>query len=99
MFELTMSHLENVFNQAVKVPNQNYVAVKIQMEGFAEAEIIINPIRNVKEKLEYYKKTYDENLNHKFADGIKIVAVTFGETMKEIEDDFYYYEYGVMFYE
>lgn len=89
MFKLTMKNLENCFERAKK-NYARFVAVRIEMEGFPEAEVIINPIANADSKLEYYKKTYDDNLNHKYATGIKIVGCTFGDDFKEIEEDIDY---------
>jgi len=86
MFEIKMDNLERSFNLAKKY-NAKFVAVKIEMEGFSEAEIIVNPILNADSKLEYYKKTYDYDLNHKYAKGIRIVGCTFGSDMAEIEED------------
>lgn len=56
--------------------------------GFAP-EYIINANENFKDKLAYYDKTYDNNLNHRFAKGMRICGCTYGETFKEIEDDLY----------
>ncbi|MBL4951102.1 hypothetical protein JK635_02455 [Neobacillus sp. YIM B02564] len=89
MEELTIKNLEACFKNA-KVLKQNFVAVRIEMEGFPKAEIIVNPIENADSKLAYYQKTYNENLNHKYAKGIKIVGFTFGEDMKEIQEDLAY---------
>ncbi|MGG3234618.1 hypothetical protein ABEP17_14240 [Priestia flexa] len=89
MFEIKMGNLERSFKLA-KEYNAKFVAVRIEMEGFPEAEVIINPIVNADAKLEYYKKTYDDNLNHKYAKGIKIVGCTFGNDWNEIEEDLYY---------
>lgn len=86
MFEITMKNLGICFERAKK-NNAKFVAVRIEMEGFLEAEIIVNPIVNADSKLEYYKKTYDENLNHKHAKGIRIIGCTFGNDMREIERD------------
>jgi len=89
MFEIKMENLERSFQLAKKY-NTKFVAVRIEMEGFPEAEIIVNPIVNADSKLEYYKKTYDENLNHKQAKGIRIIGCTFGNDMGEIEEDLFY---------
>lgn len=89
MFEITMKNLEISFEREKKY-NAEFVAVKIEMEGFPEVEFIINPIVNADSKLAYYKNTYDENLNHKHAKGIKIVGCTFGNDWNEIEEDLYY---------
>lgn len=86
MFSLDMKHLENCFNKAKEV-GANYIGVKIRMDGFSEDEVIINPIKNVDDKLEYYKKVYDNDLNHKFSDGISIVGFTYGKSMMDIEFD------------
>lgn len=84
---LTMDGLKEAFSNAKNVES-NFVAVKIQMDGFPEPEIIVNPNENIDSKLEYYKKTYDENCNHKFAPGIKIVEVAFGCDWETIFDYF-----------
>jgi hypothetical protein len=62
-----------------------YVAIRVSMDGFPEDEIIINTHANIDTKLEYYKKTYDDELNHKFAKGIRIVDCTSGNSLDEIE--------------
>jgi MoaA/NifB/PqqE/SkfB family radical SAM enzyme len=83
-----MNHLEECFKMAIE-SGERFVAVAIQMEGFNDVEFIINPIENAEAKLEYYKKTYDNELNHKFSNGIKIVGATFGNTFEEIAFNFY----------
>lgn len=87
-FEITMENLENCFYFA-KENNAKYVAVLVEMQGFEESEIIINKIANVDTKLEYYKKVYDEKLNHKFSEGIKIIGCTYGNNLEDIESDFF----------
>jgi hypothetical protein len=84
---LKMSNLENCFKRAKEL-NEKYAAVRIQMVGFPKDEIIINGFENIDTKLEYYQKTYDEELNHRFAKGIKIVGFTFGSSFEQIEEDF-----------
>jgi hypothetical protein len=83
---LTTTNLENCFNQAAAL-GVPFVAVKIQMDGFPQPEVIINKAENIESKLEYYKKTYDENLNHKFAPGIKIIGFTHGDDYGDIQED------------
>ncbi|GKU81216.1 hypothetical protein [Niallia sp. NCCP-28] len=83
---LTATNLENCFEQA-KLLGVPYVAVKIEMAGFPEPEIIINKRENIDSKLAYYKKTYDGDLTHKFAPGIKIVSFTFGDDFGDIQED------------
>ncbi|WP_368900772.1 M23 family metallopeptidase [Oceanobacillus oncorhynchi] len=83
MIPMTMEYLEHCFNRAKEL-DQSLVAVKVEMKGFPSEEIIVNPIINVDSKLEYYKSVYDEDLNHKYAEGIRIVDFSFGNSMSEI---------------
>lgn len=82
---LTMKHLENCFTEAQNL-GESFVGVKIEMDGFPQPEVIINKNENIESKLAYYKKTYDENLNHKFAPGIKIVGFTYGQDFGDIQE-------------
>lgn len=86
-----MSNLERCFNTA-KERDQKFVGVLVQMDGFSKPEVIINPIENADAKLEYYKKTYDDDLNHKFASGIKIVGFSYGLDFLDIEIELIEYE-------
>jgi hypothetical protein len=70
-----MSELEFVVKSAIK-SNQNLMLF-IEMPEFPSPEMIINPVENLEKKLEYYKNTYDDNLEHKHAKGIKIIAYSF----------------------
>lgn len=71
----TMTELEKVINKAIE--KNEALGLFIEMPGFNKPELITNPAENLKKKLEYYKNTYDENLEHKHAKGIKIIAYTF----------------------
>lgn len=57
------------------------------MEGFKEAEVIINKIDNAEDKLNYYRNVYDENLNHKYSNGIRIVGCSYGNSFADIQKD------------
>jgi hypothetical protein len=81
-----IEHLINCFEIA-KERHMPYVGVKIQMQGFEKPEIIINPLENFEEKLEYYKKAYNDDLTLKSFNGIKIVGFTYADSFSEIEDD------------
>lgn len=83
---LTMDALAQCFHDA-KNNDYGFVAIRVRMEGFPLDEIIVNPIQNVNTKLEYYKKTYDSNLKHKFAQGISIVGFCCGDDMLDIQDE------------
>lgn len=82
---LTMTDLESVFNQAIGL-GVNYIGVRIQMQGFDEPEVIINPKENFESKLEYYKKAYSEDLTLKSFNGIKIIGCEYGDSFNEIAD-------------
>lgn len=83
---LTMSQLESCFN-AAKSLNYRYVAVKIDIQGYAKPEIIINSIENYDVKLEYYKQAYDNNLILKNNNSIRIVGFAMGDTFENLEDE------------
>lgn len=83
----TRENLINVFKTA-KQKNHRYIGILIQMEGFPQPEVIINRQENFDTKLQYYLNTYDENLIHKFAKGIRIIGVTSQDWFSEIEFDF-----------
>ena len=71
----TMIELELVMNVAIE--DEIGVGLFIEMPGFEKPELITNPLENLTKKLEYYKTTYDDNLEHKHAKGIKIIGFTF----------------------
>lgn len=83
---LTMNDLEEVFTFAKQ--RQYYVAVMINIDGYDSHEVNINSYENIDRKLAYYKITYNHDLTHKFAKGIKIVDITYGENFDEIQRDF-----------
>ncbi|EJP91491.1 hypothetical protein IC3_02916 [Bacillus cereus VD142] len=66
--DLTLDGLERCFNEAVN-EGAEYVAVQIEMDGFPSDEVIINHKQNIDTKLEYYRKTYNEDLEHRYAPG------------------------------
>ena len=71
----SMKELEQVVNEAIE--KNRSLGLFIEMSGFPKPELITNPVENLEMKLEYYKKTYDEDLEHKHAKGIKIIGYTF----------------------
>lgn len=70
-----MSELEFVVKTAIQTKQP--LGLLVEMPGFESPEMIVNPIENLEKKLEYWKKVYDDNLEHKNAKGIKIIAYTF----------------------
>lgn len=68
----SMDELERVIKTAIKAETK--LSLFITIPGLPEPEIITNPVANLEKKLEYYKTTYDDNLEHKHAKGIKIIG-------------------------
>jgi hypothetical protein len=79
-----MEELEDLF--AVAKKKGWYTALVIDMEGFPMREIIINHPNNLDEKLAYYKKTYTNDLDHKFAKGIRVVGVASGTSWLALQE-------------
>lgn len=70
-----MKDLEMIIDVAIE--ENNPLSLFIEMPGFEQPELITNPVINLRKKLEYYQNTYDDNLEHKYAKGIKIIGYTF----------------------
>lgn len=83
---MNIDNLENCFKEASQ-QGRKYVGVKIQMQGFPRAEIIINENENFNDKFAYYKKAYHKDLVLKAFNGIKIVGFTYGDSFEDIEMD------------
>lgn len=75
MYIKTMKDLQRAVDSSIETNRP--LGIFIEMPGFPKPELIINPVENLKKKLEYWIKTYDENLMHKHAKGIRIVGYTF----------------------
>lgn len=72
-----------------------WMYVKVQMPNCIEPELIINPLVNFEPKLEYYLKSYDEEMNHIYSNEIKIIGFGVAESLDNIENSLYAYEDGV----
>lgn len=83
---LDINNLEKCFYEASQ-QDKKYVGVKIQMEGFPKAEIIINENANFDSKFKYYKRAYNEDLTLRSFNGIKIIGFNHGDTFEQIEKD------------
>lgn len=83
---MNIDNLEKCFYEASN-QEKKFVGVKIKIEGFPKAEIIINENANFDKKFAYYKNAYNSDLTLKTFNGIKIVGFTYGDTFKEIEED------------
>ena len=68
-----------------------YVGVKVEMLGFNKPEIIINDRDNFREKLEYYKNAYNEDLVLKSFSGVRIIDFCCGNNFNVIEEELILY--------
>lgn len=68
---ITMEDLISFFTETKEKGND--IVIKLQMPNQKEPEVIMNYNSSIDTKLEYYKKTYDENLVHKNCKDIKII--------------------------
>lgn len=70
----TMKELEQVVERAIR--GEHHLGIFIEMPDFPEPELITNPTTNLTKKLAYWKNTYNANLEHKHASGIRIIGYT-----------------------
>lgn len=84
--DLTLDKLNLCFKKAVEL-NHKYMGVIIKAGGI-ESEMIINSMINYPQKQAYYNLVYDNTLDHKHAEGIRITGVVSGSSFDELEDAF-----------
>lgn len=68
----TFKELENAFKECKELELPICVAIKLPDQK--NPELIINGIDSLDNKLDYYKKSYDENLVHKNNKEIRILS-------------------------
>lgn len=73
-----ISELEDIFNEALKEHAQT-VAVELTIPGQRDTEFIVNRYRSIRNKLNYYRRTYSEDLIHNKVPSIKIVSAGWGD--------------------
>lgn len=74
---MNLSDLNRCFDEAEQ-NGGNFIAVRIEMEGFPKPELIINERQNFAAKREYYNKAYNEDGTLKAFRGIRIAAASYG---------------------
>lgn len=90
MSKLKIDNLKIAVNGAIR-NNATYFGVKVLNEANGQSEIIINAVRNmINGKLDYYLNAYNENLELKYNNNIKIVGFTFSNLIEEIRKDLSY---------
>jgi hypothetical protein len=81
---LTMKDLQTHFKQAI-AEKYKWFAIKVYIPGFGAGELILNPLCNIEDKLEYYAKAYDENLVHRQSGVIKIIDWDYADFVDELK--------------
>jgi hypothetical protein len=83
--EKTLTSLKQFANSPyVELGLIKYLVLKI--EGNCELpEIIVNPTQNIKQKVEYIEKAYNEDLTLKANTNIKITDFDFVITLSEVD--------------
>lgn len=71
---MKINYLEKVFNEASEEGLD--VCVELTIPGQDKTEFIINEHSSIKNKLDYYKNTYNENCVHKKCSDIHIIHAT-----------------------
>lgn len=77
------------FSDLFRVAKENkfkYIAISIEAEGTNKPEIIINESDNYDFKLDYYMKTYNDDLVHKFSPNIRISNFACANSYDDIEN-------------
>ncbi|QZA69000.1 hypothetical protein 278BB001_53 [Bacillus phage 278BB001] len=84
--ETSMTSLELMEDQITKAYNEgfNFFGVAVRIPGSMNNELIINHIGEYGAKLQYYKETYDENLHHKYVEGLRITHTAVGRTVDSV---------------
>lgn len=78
----------DAFRQVLHKREHKYIAVKIETRDVKGHEVIVNPLQNAQQKIDYYDRAYTDDLVLKSYDGIKIVDYTWADSFDEIEKDF-----------
>lgn len=58
---MTKQKFNQIVNEGIS-RNRNFMVVKIETEGNPGPEIIINPAENFDQKIKYYDKAYNDNM-------------------------------------
>lgn len=80
---LNLDRLNNCFDNA-RVMNLEYIGLAVDI-GLETAEIIINGKENFDKKQEYYNFVYDQSLEHKHAESVRIIGFSCANSMQELQ--------------
>lgn len=73
---MTKQKFNQIVNEGIS-RNRNFMVVKIETEGNPGPEIIINPAENFDQKIKYYDKAYNDNMELiKAKEAGKLIKIT-----------------------
>lgn len=73
---MTKAEFKTIVSEGVN-RRRDYLAVKIETEGNPSPEVILNPIENLAEKMAYYDKAYNDDMELiKAKESGKLIRVT-----------------------
>lgn len=81
---LTIKDLELTFYKAKK-NNIKYVCIVTRLQNESKPEVIIYHKDSFESKIQHIKNTYNNDLTHKFVDGLEIIHYCYGNSFDEIE--------------
>lgn len=58
---MTKQKFKEIVNEGID-RNRNFMVVRIETEGNPGPEIIVNPVENFDQKIKYYDKAYNEDM-------------------------------------
>lgn len=73
-----MEELKDIFYEASRGHAQS-VAVEMTIPNVDATEFIINRYKNIKNKIKFYERTFDQDLVNKKAPGIRIISAGYGD--------------------
>ena len=85
---LTKENLRLAMEAAVEEDSAVF-AVLVLIPGQEYPEVIINLNPSFENKFKYYEATYDDELNHVAASGVKIIGFTHADSLNEVQNVFF----------
>ena len=82
---VTLTNLEKLITENYKQTG-NYLVTYVKIDDYIE--IIVNTNENLKKKLTYFQKAYNEDMQHKHSPNVKIVYFEAVSDLNEIQSTF-----------
>lgn len=81
---INKSDLIRTFMEAEKNLNGGFVYVIVELPSVEYPELIINPVENVFDKLDYYMKHYNDNMELIANRAVRVIKVGIAEDVTDI---------------